>query len=239
MRSIQVSARQQESDRPQAPLVLRDDEHVGGRPCFVQIHGHPAALAEEVRRTRRSPQYGHPAHGKRAQGYGPCRLCRAAAIGAEMAAVHLSAVLGETGNLPAPGPVFIHAEPCERLVSTLPPDFRALPLVIEGFRARGGLAVQTRVAAVRSGDRTRFRRNWRGVYIRNGEAGCFMARIDRDGIAAQYSQTGSAAATHVSLEQLERVRPPLRRKPGMHQACTAARSPAPPGLAPYQSHPNW
>jgi len=152
--------------------------------------GIPAALAEEVRRTRRSPQYGHPAHEERAQGYGPCRLClRTFAIGAEHRLLFTYQPFSETGSLPAPGPVFIHAEPCGRFdASTLPPDFRALPLVIEGFRAGGRLAVQTRVAgetpeAVIA--RVFAEPGVEYAHIRNGEAGCFMARIDRDGIAPQ------------------------------------------------------
>src|SRR3546814_14480538 len=43
-------------------------------------------------------------------------------------------------------PVFIHAEACERYDdSTLPPDFRALPLVFEGYRNGGRLVAQERV----------------------------------------------------------------------------------------------
>ncbi len=42
------------------------------------------ALAVEVRQTRRSPQYGHPAHQELAKGTGPCRLClRTFAVGEE------------------------------------------------------------------------------------------------------------------------------------------------------------
>src|SRR5262245_38468951 len=94
--------------------------------------GIPALLAEEVRQTRRSPQYGHPAHRELAQTYGPCRLClRTFAIGREDRFLFTYQPFSETGSLPAPGPVFIHADPCERYdASTLPPDFRDLPLVI-------------------------------------------------------------------------------------------------------------
>jgi hypothetical protein len=35
----------------------------------------PAGIAEAVRATGRSPQYGHPAHVDLALGYGPCRCC--------------------------------------------------------------------------------------------------------------------------------------------------------------------
>src|SRR5262245_39788884 len=112
-------------------------------PAF-RYTGIPAGLAEETRRTLRSPQYGHPAHHERALGYGPCRLClRTFAIGAEDRLLFTYQPFSEAGSLPAPGPVFIHADPCERFdACDLPPDFRALPLVIEGFRLPGTLAVQ-------------------------------------------------------------------------------------------------
>ena len=147
--------------------------------------GIPAALADEVRRTQRSPQYGHPAHRELAHGYGPCRLClRTFAVGEEDRLLFTYQPFSETGSLPAPGPVFIHAEPCEHFSeSTLPSEFRELPLVIEGFRTRGVLAIQARVkdetpetvvARVFAEPDVRY------AHIRNGEAGCFMARIDLD-----------------------------------------------------------
>jgi hypothetical protein len=148
--------------------------------------GIPGVIAEEARRTRRSPQYGHPAHRERAPSYGPCRLClRTFAIGQEDRLLFTYQPFSEAGSLPAPGPIFIHAETCERYsASTLPPDFRRLPLVIEGFSAGGRLAVQTRVA----GDdpeavvaRVFAETGVEYAHIRNGEAGCFMARVDRGG----------------------------------------------------------
>jgi hypothetical protein len=152
-------------------------------PAF-RYSGIPAALAEEVRRTQRSPQYGHPAHRDRATGYGPCRLClRTFAVGEEDRLLFTYQPFSEPGSLPAPGPVFIHAEGCERYAdSALPADFRALPLVVEGFRAGGVLAIQARVsdetpeavvARVFAEPAVQY------AHVRNGEAGCFMARIDR------------------------------------------------------------
>lgn len=147
--------------------------------------GIPAALAEEVRRTLRSPQYGHPVHRELAQGYGPCRLClRTFVIGAEDRLLFTYQPFSETGSLPAPGPVFIHAEPCECFSgSMLPRDFRELPLVIEGFRTGGVLAIQARVTDEPTETivaRVFAEPGVRYAHIRNGEAGCFMARIDRE-----------------------------------------------------------
>ena len=146
--------------------------------------GIPAALADEVRRTGRSPQYGHPAHRERAQGYGPCRSClRTFAVGREDRLLFTYQPFSDAGSLPAPGPVFVHAEPCERFsAATLPPDFRDLPLVIEGFRSGGKLAAQVRVDLESPESvvaRVFAEPDVEYAHIRNGEAGCFMARIER------------------------------------------------------------
>lgn len=37
-----------------------------------RVAGIPSVLAAQVRRSMRSPQYGHPAHREIAAGYGPC-----------------------------------------------------------------------------------------------------------------------------------------------------------------------
>jgi hypothetical protein len=141
-------------------------------------------VANEVRETMRAPQYGHPAHRELARGYGPCRLClRTFEIGKDERILFTYQPFHEPGSLPAPGPVFIHADHCPRYDSfELPPDFRALPLVVEGYRAGGQLVAQERV-----GDRVPEEVLARVfdestpdyVHLRNGEAGCFMAKVDR------------------------------------------------------------
>jgi hypothetical protein len=148
-----------------------------------RYQGIPAAVADEVRTTMRAPEYGHPAHRELARGTGPCRLClRTFEIGKEERILFTYQPFREPGSLPAPGPVFIHAESCARYeASVLPPDFRSLPLVLEAYRKGGPLLAQERViqvpeeALVEIFDRT----GADYVHIRNGEAGCFMARVQR------------------------------------------------------------
>ena len=139
-------------------------------------------LANDVRQTMRSPQYGHPAHREPAQGYGPCRLClRTFRVGEEDRILFTYQPFLEPGSLPAPGPVFIHAKSCSRYDHfQLPPDFRTLPLVLEGYRTGGQLVAQERVGG--ENPETVLARLFgaRGAdyaHIRNGEAGCFMARV--------------------------------------------------------------
>jgi hypothetical protein len=152
-------------------------------PVF-RFLGIPQALAAEARLTLRSPQYGHPAHRELAGGYGPCRLClRTFAVGREERLLFTYQPFHEPGSLPAPGPVFVHAEACERYDALeLPPDCRTFPLVVEGYAAGGRLVAQERVLdepaeavleRVLGTDHVAF------GHLRNGEAGCFVARVER------------------------------------------------------------
>jgi hypothetical protein len=152
-------------------------------PAFRYV-GIPEALAEEARATQRSPQYGHPASRDRAKGYGPCRLClRTFAIGAEDRLLFTYQPFREEGALPQPGPVYIHAEPCARYDGhEFPSDFRALPIVVEGYRATGWLVAQEPVGSEPAETvvaRMFERPDVDHVHLRNREAGCFMARVER------------------------------------------------------------
>ena len=149
----------------------------------LRFFGIPEAVAREVRESLRAPGYGHPAHREQAHGYGPCRLClRTFRVGADERILFTYNPFHEPGELPAPGPVFIHAEPCQRYDAfELPPDFRTLPIVLEGYGPRGRLVAQERVGA-RSPEAL-LARLFTGsgvdyVHVRNAEAGCFMARVE-------------------------------------------------------------
>jgi hypothetical protein len=120
----------------------------------MRCTGIPEVVANEVRETMR------------AQGYGPCRLClRTFRIGVDER------------------PVFIHAAPCTRYDSPeLPPDFRTLPMVLEAYGGSGAPLAQERAAGwavdellkrIFTADRARY------VHVRNGEVGCFMARVEK------------------------------------------------------------
>jgi len=149
-----------------------------------RIAGIPTDLATTVRQTLRSPQYGHPAHREAATGTGPCRLClRTFEIGAEERILFTYQPFSDPAAVPAPGPVFIHPYPCERYEgSALPPDFRALPLFLEAYGSGGELLARGRVGEQEP--EAVLERLFAGVdteyvHLRNAEAGCFMARVDR------------------------------------------------------------
>ena len=152
--------------------------------AVFRFMGIPADVADHVREHMQSPQYGHPAHREVARSYGPCRLClRTFEVGKDERILFTYQPFQDPDSLPAPGPVFMHADPCRRYDALEPPpDLRALPLVLEGYAAGGRLLAQERVGLRRLEDALEqvFQRgDTRYIHIRNGEAGCFMARVER------------------------------------------------------------
>ena len=152
-----------------------------------RIQGIPDSIAAAARESMRSPQYGHPAHAEVAAGYGPCRQClRTFQVGSEERLLFTYQPFNDPDALPAPGPVFIHRAPCERYDGTeLPPALRPIPLALEGYGASGLPLVQRRVGTLTfeaalheifAPSEVRY------AHLRNGEVGCFIARVDREGV---------------------------------------------------------
>ena len=152
---------------------------------IFRFQGIAESVAAEVRETMRSPGYGHPAHREVAHGYGPCRLClRTFDVGREERILFTYQPFSDPGSLPAPGPVFIHSEQCARYDGVeFPPQLRALPLVFEAYRCGGQLLARERVTGpVESALEQLFASSGADyVHIRNGDAGCFMAAVQRLG----------------------------------------------------------
>jgi Protein of unknown function (DUF1203) len=142
----------------------------------------PAAVAEAVRSTMCSPDYGYPAYREVATGTGPCRSClRPFAVGKEERILFTYQPFDRLG-LPSPGPVFIHARPCVRYEgSSIPPELRSIPLVVEGF-SEDGQSLGRLAVGERDPDQVIVERFIEtGVdylHLRHGEAGCFIARIE-------------------------------------------------------------
>ena len=139
-------------------------------------------IADDVRRTRRAPDYGHPAHVEVATGTGPCRLClRPFEVGAEERLLFTHNPFPERAT-PSPGPVFVHPGDCARFEGDgFPAVLADLPLLLEGYDADGMAVVRRGM----NGDPGRDVAHVLGApgvsfaHIRNAEAGCFIARIER------------------------------------------------------------
>ena len=138
--------------------------------------------ADEVRASMRSPGYGHPAYVEVATGTGPCRLClRPFRRGEEERVLFTYNPFPDGAGLPSPGPVFVHQASCVRFEgSGFPPELRALPLALEGYDERGVAVARLRARDPDAAARDLLARpDVAYAHVRHGEAGCFIARVER------------------------------------------------------------
>ncbi len=145
----------------------------------------PNILAERARETMMSPQYKNlPAHSAVATGYGPCRSCLHTFNEGEEERLYITYNPFEgLSDLPLPGHIFIHTRRCEEFTGEgFPDDLLELPLLFEGFADDSEMVMrekmsreifETQIDTILSNRSIRF------INIRNAEAGCFVARIDR------------------------------------------------------------
>jgi hypothetical protein len=148
------------------------------------VRGIPQDIADEVRRTRRSPGYGHPAHEEVATGSGPCRCClKPFEPGRDRRLLFTYRPAGDQSSLMAPGPVFIHAQHCDAYTGEgFPADLRSLPLAFEA-RASGSRVAKLATGVSDSAEIEIGRlladedNGW--LHVRHAQAGCFIARVDR------------------------------------------------------------
>ncbi|HVE55515.1 MAG TPA: DUF1203 domain-containing protein [Pyrinomonadaceae bacterium] len=144
----------------------------------------PSEIARSVRENMVSAQYGHPAFADLAAGYGPCRVCLKTFLkGAEERILFTYNAFENLSNLPLPGPVYIHKDECESYnAHGFPPELIDLPLLFEGFGNESELVrretvkkdgIETQIAEIFAFSKVNY------INIRNAEAGCFVARIER------------------------------------------------------------
>jgi hypothetical protein len=146
------------------------------------VRGVPQEIADEVRRTQKSPGYGHPAHLEVATGTGPCRCClRTFAPGVDRRLLFTYRPPGQGNSLTAPGPVFIHADHCDAYRGKgFPEGLRSLPLAFEarvagsrvtGFSANIAEPAEAQIQHLFTAGGA----EW--LHVRHADAGCFIARI--------------------------------------------------------------
>ena len=145
----------------------------------------PTPTAESVRATLKSPRYGHPAHLDVATGYGPCRHClRTFQIGAERRILFTYDPFEAIEPLPLPGPIFVHAEACERYPEDagFPEDLRSHSLTLNGYGRGRRLRSQEYVESERL-DSTVARLledpSVAYIHVRDTKAGCYDLRLER------------------------------------------------------------
>ncbi len=142
-------------------------------------------IARSVRAEMISPQYRHPASVAVATGYGPCRQClRKLIVGEDERILFTYNAFAGLSNLPNPSPVFIHKSECRPFDGNgFPPELIDLPLLFEGFAAESELVKREPMSRENFEDQIAEIFGLSGVNyinIRNAEAGCFVARIERN-----------------------------------------------------------
>ena len=147
------------------------------------VEAMPQEIATYVRENGRDPNWGHAAVTEPATGFGPCRLCLRTFIEGERRILFTYDSYAGVADFPQPGPIYIHEDDCRRYdAEAFPPDLRSLELTFEG------IAAGPRVISLERSDDDRVEdaierllrtRDVEFVNVRNTEAGCFVARIDR------------------------------------------------------------
>jgi len=149
-----------------------------------QVIAIPETLAQKVRTTLKAPGYGHPAHVEVASGYGPCRLClKKFREGEEDRILFTYDPFRGLDSYPSPGPVFIHRDGCPAYEEEgFPAELRDLPLTLEAYGPDRWIVARERVA---DGEvdaaigRLLGREEVGYIHVRNTEAGCYIARVER------------------------------------------------------------
>ena len=145
----------------------------------------PESISSEVRQTMVSPQYKSlAANASVANGYGPCRSCLQVFDQGNDRRIYLTYnSFDGLSPLPEPGPIFIHENECQRFAGEgFPPDILDLPVYLEAFAEESHLvervamdrgSVDAQITGLFANDQVRF------INLRNAEAGCFIARIEK------------------------------------------------------------
>jgi hypothetical protein len=142
-------------------------------------------VADEVRTSKTSPRYGHPASSAIASGHGPCRHClRTFEVGKENRTLFTYDPFTGIEEVPLPGPIFIHAESCERYPENAgyPSDLLSHAAMLSGY-AKGQRLV-TRIYIDNGGHHAAVqqllqRSDVDYIEVRDKVAGCYDFRIER------------------------------------------------------------
>jgi hypothetical protein len=144
----------------------------------------PATIADDVRVSMKSPQYGHPAALEVATGNGPCRSClRTFELGAEERILFTYNPFEGIDRYPEPGPIFVHADACAPHAGHgFPAGLRPLKMTLEAFGDERWMLRRERLDGREPEpvlEQLLAMPGVRYVNIRNSEAGCFIARVER------------------------------------------------------------
>ena len=144
----------------------------------------PTELANEVRSTLKAPKYGFPAHVEVATDAAPCRHClKTFVAGKDRRILFTYDRFAGVESLPQPGPVYIHADDCERYDGAkFPEELRNSPRTLEAYAQGRKLIESEYIADGKYEDAIeKLFANPDAAYIQvnSTSAGCFTFRIER------------------------------------------------------------
>jgi hypothetical protein len=144
----------------------------------------PASEAERIR-ARMADDYGNVLVAEAPEDPGPCRVCLTYSRPGERLILFSYRPFVEPAPYQEVGPVFIHADGCERYAgdSPIPPDFETRPLILRPYTAHNAIADSQVVApAGRAAEIALEMLGQPGVayvHVRSVSRGCYLFRIER------------------------------------------------------------
>jgi hypothetical protein len=152
-----------------------------------QVAAIPTEVAESVRATGKAPVYGFPAHRETATGRAPCRHClRLIRPHEEELLLFTYDPFRELGEPPLPGPVYIHAEQCQRTEAqpSFPEEYKGRLLTLAAYGEDRRLLAEKRLTG--GGETEEVESLFadpavKYIHVRSTEAGCYLFRLDRYG----------------------------------------------------------
>jgi hypothetical protein len=151
----------------------------------IRILAIPTDVAEAVRSTMRAPRYGFPAHAEAGSDAAPCRHClRSIDPGEPGRILFTYDRFAGVEQLPQPGPVYIHAEPCLRYQEDdgFPEELRGSPRTLEAYASGRHLLAQEHVSDGKFEpviEKLLARPEVDYIQVNSTTAGCFTFRIER------------------------------------------------------------
>lgn len=150
-----------------------------------QVVAIPTEVAESVRATGKAPGYGFPAHKQMTGGRAPCRHClRLIRVQEEELLLFTYDPFRELAEPPLPGPIYIHAEKCERTKEqrSFPEEYRGRPLTLAAYGTDRTLLKERRVSGGgEEGEAEKLFTNpaVKYIHVRSTDAGCYLFRLER------------------------------------------------------------
>jgi hypothetical protein len=150
----------------------------------MRVVAMPTDVANAVRSTLKAPTYGFPAHVEMASDAAPCRHClKTFVAGEDRRILFTYDRFAGVETLPQPGPVYIHADNCQRYEGDVfPEELRNSPRTLEAY-ARGRKLIASEYVAD-----GKYEAAIEGLFaspaadyiqVNSTTAGCFTFRIER------------------------------------------------------------